>query len=141
MLAADASGWETQLLMREMQHPTPVFGSIVREFFRPLFDRLVGTIERLVGESKPKHLLEQLALSVVGQCVYYRFGSGIVEILIPESERNEHYDIDSLSRHITAVMLAALDNGAVIDQRSKIEHWPALSDKGLSDTQSESKMS
>ena len=49
MMLADRSGWETQLMMREMQHPTPVFDSIVREFFRPLFDRLVQTIERLIG--------------------------------------------------------------------------------------------
>ena len=124
MLAADASSWETQLLMREMQHPTPVFDSIVREFFRPLFDRLVGTIERLVGDSTPKHTLEQLALSAVGQCVYYRFGSGVVQILIPQTERDEHYDIDSLSRHVTSVMLAACENGAVIDKRAEIEQWP-----------------
>jgi AcrR family transcriptional regulator len=121
MLAADASSWETQLLMREMQSPTPAFDSIVREFFRPLFECLVHTIACLVGPSTPKHTLEQLALSAVGQCVYYRFGSGVVEILIPESERDEHYDIDSLSRHITAVMLAALENGAVIRQRSRID--------------------
>ncbi len=44
MLAADASGWESQLLMREMQDPTPVFESIVQEFFRPLYETLRGTI-------------------------------------------------------------------------------------------------
>ena len=48
MLAADPSGWETQLMMREMHHPTPVFDSIVREFFRPLFDQLVHT-HRAIG--------------------------------------------------------------------------------------------
>ena len=69
-----------------------------------------STLERLLegcDDQRPsKQMLEQLALSVVGQCVYYRFGSGVIEILIPEEERNEHYDIESLSRHITSVMLA-----------------------------------
>jgi AcrR family transcriptional regulator len=124
MLASDPSGWETQLMMREMQHPTPVFESIVQEFFRPLFDRLVETIGSIVGEETPKHTREQLALSVVGQCLYYCVGAGVVQILIPQSERDQNYDIDSLSRHITAVMLAALENGAVIDKRLEIDQWP-----------------
>lgn len=125
MLACDPSGWETQLLMREMQHPTPVFESIVFEFFRPLFDKLVDTIELLVGPSAPKHTLEQLALSVVGQCLYYRVAGDVVQILIPESERLEHYDIESLSRHITAVMLAATESGSVIRHGSEINRWLA----------------
>ncbi len=123
MLAADSSGWESQLLMREMHHPTPVFESLVREFFRPLFDSLVNTIDSLVGQPVPKHTLEQLALSVVGQCVYYRVGGGVVQILIPATERKEHYDIDSLSQHVTAVMLAAIDGGAVLRTRTEIEAW------------------
>lgn len=121
MLTADASGWESQLMMREMQHPTPVFDSIVREFFRPLFERLVQTIGRLLGDGVPKHTLDQLAFSVVGQCLYYRAGMGVVQILIPKAERQQHYDIDLLSRHITAVMLAALENGAVLRKRSELD--------------------
>ncbi len=124
MLEADPSGWETQLMMREMHHPTPVFDSIVGEFFRPLFDRLVHTIELLMDPSAPRHTLEQLALSVVGQCLYYRVGSGVVQILIPEPERQQHYNIDTLSRHITAVTLAAIDDGAVLHKRAEIERWP-----------------
>ncbi|MFK8114117.1 MAG: CerR family C-terminal domain-containing protein [Rubripirellula sp.] len=121
ILACDESGWESQVLMREMQSPTPVFESIVQEFFRPLFDQLVHALEKLIGQPTPKHTLEQLALSVVGQCVYYKFGAGVVQILIPEAERQAHYDIDSLSLHITAVMLAAVDNASVLKQRLEIE--------------------
>jgi TetR/AcrR family transcriptional regulator, regulator of cefoperazone and chloramphenicol sensitivity len=121
MLACDASGWESQLFMREMQSPTPVFESIVREFFRPLFDQLVESLASVGGASIPKHTLEQLALSVVGQCFYYKVGAGVVQILIPESERKSHYDIDSLCLHITAVMVAATENARVLQQRSEIE--------------------
>lgn len=121
MLAADSSSWETQLMMREMQRPTPVFDGIVREFFRPMFERLVRTIGQMIGDPAPQHTLEQLALSVVGQCLYYRVGAGVVQILIPESRRQEHYDIQSLSQHITAVTLAAIEDRAVIRLRSEIE--------------------
>jgi AcrR family transcriptional regulator len=123
MLACDESGWETQLLMREMHRPTPVFENMVGEFFRPQFDRLVETIGELTGTSVPKHRLEKLALSVVGQCLYYRIGAGIVQVLIPPPELKEHFDIDSLSRHITTVMLAATQGGTAIKQDEELEQW------------------
>lgn len=132
MLSADRASWETQLLMREMQSPTPVFESIVQECFRPVFEKLIDTIELLVGETTPRHTLEQLALSTVGQCLYYHVSTDVVELLIPAAERSKHYDIDSLSRHITAVMLAATENGAVNAQISEIDSW-------LSNSQSEPK--
>ena len=123
MLACDESGWETQLMMREMHRPTPVFESMVREFFRPQFDRLVETIRELTGTTVPKHRLEQLALSVVGQCLYYRIGAGIVQVLIPPSELEEHFDIDSLSRHISSVMLAATQGGTAIQHYDELDQW------------------
>lgn len=123
MLACDPSGWETQLIMREMSHPTPVFESIIEEFFRPMFERLIDAIERLIDGPAPRHTLEQLALSVVGQCLYYRIGSGAMHVLIPQQRREEHFDIDSLALHVTAVMLAALDSGAVLEKQAELQTW------------------
>ncbi|MCG8649701.1 MAG: CerR family C-terminal domain-containing protein [Pirellulales bacterium] len=121
MLAADASGWESQLFMREMQQPTPVFESIVNEFFCPLYQTLHDTIGTLLGESAPQPVVNQMALSVVGQCVYYRFGAGVVQLLIPEPERIAHYDIESLSRHITSVTLAATKDTNVLCVRAQLD--------------------
>ena len=123
MLAPGALDWETQLLMREMQNPTPVFESIVREFFRPLFDRLVEVFRLLLGQNAPKQVLERLAFSTVGQCLYYRVGRGVVQILIPEDQRQQHYDIESLGQQITATMLAATENAAVLEKQKEIERW------------------
>lgn len=121
MLAADSSGWESQLLMREMQQPTPVFESIVREFFEPLYHTLIDTLSRIVSEETQRHELEQLALSVAGQCVYYRCGSGVVKILITEANRKANYDIDSLSRHITSVTLAAAENRRLAGKKAELD--------------------
>lgn len=112
MLAADPSGWESQLCMREMQNPTLVFEDIVREFFKPLFDRLVHVLGQLIGGDDPDrcvpdHVVRQMALSVVGQCVYYKVGAGVIEILIPRDQRRDHYDVETISRHVTAFTLAA----------------------------------
>ncbi len=126
MLNCDEPGWETQLLMREMNDPTPVFAELVNEFFRPLFDHLVGTIQRLISDNNPNiqipaATLEQLALSVVGQCLYYRVGRGVVDILIPKQRRESHFDIDSLSLHITAVMITATRDANVLREKRELD--------------------
>ncbi len=121
MLSADATGWESQLLMREMQHPTAVFENLVKESFRPLFVALTDTLRQLIGDGAAPHTVDQLALSVVGQCVYYRFGAGVVQLLIPESQRTAHYDIESLSRHITAVTISATENASLLRHRHELD--------------------
>jgi AcrR family transcriptional regulator len=127
MIVCDESGWETQLMMREMDHPTTAFKELVNDFFRPLFQQLIGTLDRLIRRTQPEspvpeHTLEQLALSTVGQCLYYRVGRGAVEVLIPEQRRQQHFDLDSLSRHVTAVMMAATgDNANVLEARSQLD--------------------
>ena len=117
MLTVEESAWETELLMREVHDPTPVFESIVEDFFRPLFDQLTETLRLLVDTELPDHTLQHLAFSTVGQCLYYRVGSQAIQVLIPERQRQLHYDIGSLSQHITAVMLAACENASLLQQR------------------------
>lgn len=117
MLISEDSAWETELLMREMQNPTPVFESIVEVFFRPLFDQLTETLRLLVNSELSMHTVQHLAFSTVGQCLYYRVGAEAIRVLIPEQQRAAHYDIESLARHITTVMLAACENFATSQQQ------------------------
>lgn len=107
MLACDGSSWEFQLMMREMQSPTEVLPELVEDYFRPLFDRLTVAIARLVREGTPKHRIDQLALSVVGQCLYYRIGGDVLRILLPDEAKTDPYSRSHLVRHITAVTLSA----------------------------------
>ena len=125
-MLADDGGWETALFMREMQKPTVPFRELVNDFFRPLFARICDAIRQLmlkrvadeVVENSQlaanqivfeDHVIHQLALSAIGQCLYYRVGSGVIEILIPDTEREAHYDVDSLAEHVTKVTLAATE--------------------------------
>ena len=125
MLTGDDSGWEAQLLLREMDRPTAVFKELVQEFFRPLFDQLTSTLARLIhGDSGdanvPEHVLEQLALSVVGQCLYYRVGRGVIEILIPADRQEEHFQFEHLCRHIAAVTISAAKNNALRTNKQRV---------------------
>ncbi len=120
MLAGDDSGWEAQLMMREMQRPTEAFREMAEEYFRPLQDQLEATIQEILQaespqRSVPPHQLQQLALSVVGQCLYYRVGGELLQQLVSPASRKQHYDTASLARHITAFTLAALTGGAYFE--------------------------
>ena len=120
MLSSEESAWETELLMREMQNPTPVFESIVEVFFRPLFDQLTETLRLLVNSELSTHTVQHLAFSTVGQCLYYRVGAEAIRVLIPEQQRAAHYDIESLAQHITAVMLAACESFPTSQQQIEL---------------------
>ncbi|NND96347.1 MAG: CerR family C-terminal domain-containing protein [Pirellulaceae bacterium] len=130
MLKSDPSGWETQLLMREMDHPTVVFQELVNDFFRPVFDQLKSTIVRLIGRGAvdsdfdanaiDESVVEQFALSVVGQCLYYRLGRGVIDVLIPRGRQQESFDIDSLCQHIAAVTLSAAHNASFLHQKREL---------------------
>jgi AcrR family transcriptional regulator len=122
MLARDDSGWESQLMMREMNHPTAVFAEMVEESFRPHFERMMTTIAALSPPDTPVHVLEQLTLSAVGQCLYYRVGSGVVKRLIPPDRLAAQFTVESLARHIAAVTIAAAEGGLAMQHRESLGH-------------------
>lgn len=141
MLAGDAKGWEAQLMMREMQHPTEALEEMVREYFKPLYDSLCQTIAELLSASasfpesdslpessvnaetadwQSEAMVPQIALGVVGQCLYFRIGRPVMEQLIAPEIRSRHYDVESLCKHITASTLAICGHQCVTEHRENL---------------------
>ncbi|WDQ16182.1 CerR family C-terminal domain-containing protein [Rhodopirellula sp. P2] len=122
MLAADETGWEAMLMMREMQNPTPAFEGMIHGYFQPLYDALCKTIQSLLPSLDSKSawqtdaLVPQMALGVVGQCLHYRIGRPVMAHLISPELIQTHYGLDSLCSQITASTLAACGDQNVIDQ-------------------------
>lgn len=120
MLARDDSGWECQLMMREMQQPTGVFAEMVEESVQPLFERMVGIIAALAPADTAAHRLEQLALSVLGQILHYRVAAGVIRQLIPAQRLAEHFDQESLAQQITGVAIAAAEGGLAAEHADRL---------------------
>lgn len=120
MLDSEEANWETHLLMREMNNPTPAFAELVDDFFRPLFAGLTDAIERMIERPVETQIVEQLALSAVGQCLHYKVGRGVIDILIPAERREQHFDIDTLSQHVTAVIIAAADQARIEQEKTAL---------------------
>jgi AcrR family transcriptional regulator len=141
MLACDERGWEAMLMMREMQTPTEALGDMVREYFKPIYVVLCHTIDQLIQPAlqttrvnsddstdrpvdtswRDESLVAQIALGVVGQCLYYRIGRPVLEQLIEPEIRRKHYDPESLCQHITATTLAACGQENIVQTRTRLQ--------------------
>ncbi len=114
IMALKDAQWQVRLLMNEVLHPTTACRTLVEEFFKPVFERLLTTIDELAGERLPNDLRKKIGFSVVGQCLYYRYAKDVSEILI-SSDDPEHFNECSLAEHVSSFSLAAIKS--MIGQR------------------------
>lgn len=110
MVGLQTAPWQVRLMMREILQPTAACRDLVRDYFRPTFDLLLGIIEQIVPQPIARHRLEQLGFSLIGQCLYYRVAGEVVALMIPPDDLTQHYSTESLASHITEFTLAALRN-------------------------------
>lgn len=116
MLRVKTAPWHTRLMMREVLSPSSACRELAEDFFRPQFDVLLGIIGELVEEDVPLHTRQQVAFSIVGQCLYYRMAGEVVALLIDDQTRGRHYTIEALTDQIARFSLAALGAAAPLSQ-------------------------
>jgi TetR/AcrR family transcriptional regulator, regulator of cefoperazone and chloramphenicol sensitivity len=111
LLSLTEEPWEVRLMMREILNPTAAGRKMLREHFQKGFRQLQEILDEVLPADMPAHKRHQIALSIVGQCVYYRGAGKIIPLLIGEAELKRHFGIDQLAEHISEVSLAALGLG------------------------------
>jgi AcrR family transcriptional regulator len=108
-LAAEHESYAHQLLMmREMINPTQATEEIVRSFIKPRFAQLDAILSELLPPGTPTIERRLLALSVVGQCLHYKIGRRIDQLIIAPSEYRR-FTLPRLTEHVTGVILAAIE--------------------------------
>ena len=110
LVAMQTEPWQVRLLMREILQPTEACSHLVKEYFRPFFDSLLGIVDDIVEAPLSEHRRTKIGLSIVGQCLYYRFAAGVTTLIVGDEDFEEHFDRDSLAEHITGFSLAAIEN-------------------------------
>ncbi|MCA9077876.1 MAG: CerR family C-terminal domain-containing protein [Planctomycetaceae bacterium] len=101
-------GWESRLLMREMLEPTDACRMVIGEYVRPQWNQLAQILDRLLPADTEEHVRQQIAFSIVGQCVYYRMANELVLMLIGGDWQSDPYSIERLAQHITQFSLAGI---------------------------------
>jgi AcrR family transcriptional regulator len=89
-----------KLMAHEMIEPTRALGRIVEQVIRPMYRRLCSIIKALAGPRASEAEVEASAKSVVGQCLFYKHCSPVIERL--EGRLPELKDVDLLAAHIVA---------------------------------------
>lgn len=122
MIGVPTAPWQTQLLMREMQHPTQACRELVQEGFRPHFEVLLGILADVLPADTPDYRRKQIGLSIVGQCLHYYVGREVIPLLVDEDELDDHYSPAELADQIAEFTLAALGLSAPLSQPAGHEH-------------------
>ncbi|WP_165065554.1 CerR family C-terminal domain-containing protein [Paludisphaera rhizosphaerae] len=106
---ADEDTWQSQLIMRELFHPSTALDHVVREWIQPRFN-LLKSIMREIRPGVDEDRLNALCFSVVGQCLMYRMTREVSGRLIgPENLKRLGHAY--LADHVTEFTLAALGLG------------------------------
>ena len=107
MLGEGTPAWHGRLMAREMSEPTAAFDLLLGESIRPIAKRLNGLVRDLLGPEASEATVRDCALSVAGQCCFYRHAHEMLRRLYPDHTHNPE-SIERLSKHITQFSLAAI---------------------------------
>jgi TetR/AcrR family transcriptional regulator, regulator of cefoperazone and chloramphenicol sensitivity len=127
MLAMQALPWQAKLMMREFIQPTGACRELAEDYIRPHFAALLEILGELLPPETPLHRRYQIGFSVVGQCLFYHLNGPIIELLVDQEDRSQHYRPAQLANHIADVMLAAMGRQSLFQAAS-----PAIDQEQLS---------
>ncbi len=122
IVGVKADSWQRRLMDRERFEPTPTCREMLEKFFRREYGVLMEILDELLPADTARHKRNQIAFSIVGQCVHYAAGHPVIKMLIPGDELKEHYGPEELAEHILQVCLAALGLGPPLFHSHHVEH-------------------
>jgi TetR/AcrR family transcriptional regulator, regulator of cefoperazone and chloramphenicol sensitivity len=108
MLTGDAPSWHIELMMRELARPTTACQALVEEFISPMFAQLLAIVSEFLPPNTPLLSRQQLAFSVVAQCLLYRFHRPIGQLLVGEETFRTMTEVEEAARQITAFSLGGI---------------------------------
>lgn len=107
MLGEGTPAWHGRLMAREMSEPTAAFDLILNETAKPMSQRLNGIVRDMLGPHASEQTVRNCAMSVAGQCCFYRHAHEMISRLYPETKNTPEH-IEALADHITRFSLTAI---------------------------------
>ena len=99
--------WLGKLMAREMSEPTPGLDVIVQEKIRGTYRRVEAIVRELVGPGASDDDVRACALSVQGQCLFYRHCHPVLTRLFPDRSFGRE-EVPQLAQHIVRFSLAGI---------------------------------
>lgn len=107
LLDDSASSKMSRLFLREAIEPTVAFARAVDELPKRQLSILDGIVGALMKKKASRTLVRRISLSILGQCVYYRYAENILRRTDPRL-RYSAATIHALAEHIHAFSLAGI---------------------------------
>ena len=107
ILGSGQPGWHGKLMAAEMASPTGALHKLVEQAARPTHNVLLGIVRDLMHTTSNTPQVEAVALSIMGQCLFYKHARPVIELLgipVPATES----EIESLAQHITHFSLEGI---------------------------------
>jgi TetR/AcrR family transcriptional regulator, regulator of cefoperazone and chloramphenicol sensitivity len=108
MLHAGAAGWHGQLMAREMVEPTAALDAMISGSLKPMCDLIHGIVREIVGPELSDQDVRWCAMSVIGQCCFYKHAREVVTRLFGHDLYSEE-GIEAVAEHVTRFSLAAME--------------------------------
>jgi AcrR family transcriptional regulator len=79
-----SEGWfgysgKGRLIARELLAPTPAFENILDRYIKPHKELLTEILVAIIGLNPGPQVLLPLAVSIIGQCIYYAFAAPVIK--------------------------------------------------------------
>jgi TetR/AcrR family transcriptional regulator, regulator of cefoperazone and chloramphenicol sensitivity len=107
VLCKGKSVWMEKIMGREMIESTGLLDIIVKEIIRPRYKQLLSIVKELIDSKATNERALKCCLSIVGQCLYYRFARPIILQINPQ-QKFDADGIKELAEHITLFSLGAI---------------------------------
>jgi len=110
--------WHFRIMMHELVQPTPALSRIVNEVTRPIYERLLELVGRII-DLPPKNEKTRLCVnSIMGQILVYILAGPVLMRLWPELEMKQE-QVDRIAKHIGDFSLTYLRQAAVSSRRGE----------------------
>jgi AcrR family transcriptional regulator len=108
-----------RIMMHELVQPTPALSRIVNEVTRPIYERLLELVGRII-DLPPKNEKTRLCVnSIMGQILVYILAGPLLMRLWPELEMTQE-QVDRIAKHIGDFSLTYLRQANSEDRRAAV---------------------
>jgi AcrR family transcriptional regulator len=103
----DLPDWHFRLMVHELAQPTPALTRLMKKVSRPIYERLLDLIGRLIGLPPTDQKTRLCANSILGQIFLYVLGGPLLACVWPELKMTPE-QVERIADHIADFSLAYL---------------------------------
>ncbi len=106
-MLAQQSASIMQLVLHELQNPSPIIDKIVELGARPTVAALAKLVAAILPDGTRDDVVRRCCMTIIGQITHYKHGWPIISRVYPDLELDAN-EIDGIAQHIARFSLAGI---------------------------------